>query len=254
MRIATSEQHTADWFTARCGKVGASTVWKVMDFLKTGSAKDWTVYDFIAKGKESSARANYKAEIIAEILSGLPTEHYVSPAMDHGSEYEKIARVEYELATGNDVSQTGFVLHPSMDRFGASPDGLVGSDGSIEIKCPNTSTFIKWRFAGVVPEEHRDQMQAVMLCCERKWCDFVAFDPRLPERYRLWVVRLERDEQRIAQIEAGVLKFWEEVIADIKALDESCPEIDRPVRAENGAPIQATGDEFSFLDQTELMP
>ena len=236
MRIACTTQHSTDWFAARTGKIGASNVWKVMDFLKSG--------------KESQQRANYRAEMIAEVLTGLPTEHYVSPAMDHGSEYEKVARAEYQLATGLDVTQTGFLLHPTIDRAGASPDGLCDPDGMIEAKCPNTATHLKWITAGEVPQEHIDQMQFGMVCGEMQWCDFISFDPRLPEKYRLFIRRLQRDDARIAEIEVGIGKFLAEVLETIQALDKAFPDVQR----REPKPLDPLSHDFDFLDGVALVP
>jgi hypothetical protein len=220
MRIVTREQNTAEWFQAKCGKVGASSVNRALSMLKSG--------------KSSADRENYKAEMIAEILTGLPTEHYVSPAMDWGVENESLARAEYAFRMDCEVERTGFVLHPTIDRLGASPDGLIGTDGGLEIKCPNTATHIKWMRDGIVPEEHRLQMYTGMVCCERDWWEFMSFDPRLPQQYQVFIRRLERDDEQIAAIEAGVEQFLVEVLETIEMLGKA-----NPLQAQLKASVEA---------------
>ena len=237
MRVITTEQNTKEWFDARCGKLGASDLSRALKMLK--------------KGESSKDREDYKAELIAEMLSGNPTEHYVSPAMDWGRENERIARAEYTFQTGIEVEQTGWVLHPTMDRWGCSPDGLCEADGGLEIKCPNTATHIKWIRDGVVPEQHRDQMYGCMIVCERKWWDFASYDPRLPERFRLFIRRLEWSDEEAQRITDGVKQFWAEVLAEVEAMMESCPEREPlpPISA-----AQAEAEAMAVLERTELMP
>lgn len=204
MRVLDCKQGTAEWLDVRRGKITASRICDVMDKLK--------------KGGEGAARRGYRTELIAERLSGLTEEHYTSNEMMHGTEFEPFARAAYEIGTGADVDQVGFVLHDRMDFAGASPDGIVGPDGAIEIKCPKTTTHIKWVLAGGVPEEHQDQCLWVMACTGAKWIDFISFDPRLPEGLRIFMVRMPRDEERIARIEAEVEKFDAEVNASVSEL------------------------------------
>jgi putative phage-type endonuclease len=217
MRVIKCKQDTAEWLDARRGKVTASRIADVMDFLK--------------KGGEGASRRNYRIELMAERLTGRSEDHYVSPEMAWGSEYESRARAAYEVSTGVMVDQVGFVLHPIFDYAGASPDSLVGEDGGLEIKCPKTSTHLKWMMAGEVPEEHQGQMYWNMLCCEREWWDFVSYDPRLPRGLQIFTKRLERDEACINQIEEAVVAFNSEVEAALKPLQtlvisEPMPKVD----------------------------
>lgn len=191
------KQGTKAWFSARAGCVTASRVADAIAMLK--------------KGGESAARRNYKMELLCERLTGKALEHYVTPAMEYGIEKEPLARTAYELLTGRDVSLVGFVCHPTIKMSGASPDGLVGDEGLAEFKVPNTLTHLEYWIAGVVPEDYQPQMLWQMACCERRWCDFVSHDPRLPEEYRTFIVRMERDDKRIAEMEAGVVQFLSEV-------------------------------------------
>ena len=196
------KQGSAQWIEQRIGKITGSRIKDVMAYLKSG------------KG-EMQVRANYRMELIAEILSGRAQEHYISEPMRWGEEQEQFARAAYEVGTGSIVDQVGFIVHPAINCAGGSPDGLIGDDGGIEIKCPETTTHIKWILEGEVPEEHRDQMMFYMACTGRMWWDFVSFDPRLPERFQPFKVRLERDDARIAEIEAEVVKFRGEIDAAI---------------------------------------
>lgn len=219
MKVLDVRQGSQDWFQARCGVPTGSHAADIMGFLK--------------KGGESAARANYRAKIVAEILTGeINMDGYLSPAMVWGSDIEPLARTAYELKTGLEVDTVGFVQHEAIERMGGSPDGLLGEDGIIEIKAPNTSTHLKWMLAGVVPEEHEPQMSFYLAVTGREWADFVSFDPRLPERHQLFVCRLERQPERIAEIEASVVQFNAEVDETIALLEAKNPEIVRPSPAQ----------------------
>ncbi len=201
------EQGTAEWIQMRTGCVTGSRVADVMAKL-------------VRKNGEAATRQAYKAEIVSEILTGRAADHYVSPAMEWGKENEIFARSVYEVEIGS-IEPIGFALHSTIKRFGASPDGLVGSDGLVEFKCPNTATHIDYILAGIVPAEYHWQMLAEMACAERQWCDFVSYDPRLPKRLQLFVRRFERDNVRIAAMEEEVVKFLAEVDEQIVKLNGS---------------------------------
>lgn len=195
--LVECQQRDTQWTLLRHGKVTASRMADVLAVLKNGG--------------ESAARRNYKIGLLAERLTGLSADSYVSPEMAWGIEQEPFARAAYEVRTGVMVDEVGFFIHPKILGFGASPDGLVGADGLVEIKCPKTSTHLAYLLDGVVPEEHKPQMLGQMACAERRWCDFVSYDPRLPEHLQLFVVRFERDDKRIAEIEAAVVTFLDEI-------------------------------------------
>jgi len=219
MKIEHCAQGTQDWFDARNGRVTASRIKDVMAYRKPTKAQ-------LAAGElpgPRQERIDYRTEIIAETLLGEALPHFVSDAMKWGIEQEALASTEYEIESPEDVSGVGFVYHPSIDRAGASPDRLVGKYGLLEVKCPNTTTHIEWILAGVVPEEHRQQMYFQMRCCERDWCDFMSFDSRLPKRYQKFVKRLFADEAIMDAIDAEVLKFLAEVDATVAALDKAMP-------------------------------
>lgn len=190
-------QGSPEWFEARRGFVGASAINDVMATTKSGG--------------EAATRRNLRARIISERLTGVCADSFSSTAMQWGVDNEPIARANYEVLYGVDVDQVGFILHPEIKMTGASPDGLIGDDGLIEIKCPNTATHIDYLLGGVPPMEYRNQMLWQMECTGRKWCDFVSFDPRMPDDMQLFVVRYTRDEEKIKELRAGVVKFLDEV-------------------------------------------
>ncbi len=198
------EQGTDAWKQARAGKVTASKIDAVM-----------------AKGRggaPSSTRANYLAQIVAERLSGVPFEGFTSAAMQHGTETEPQARANYILATASTVEEVGFVPHPSIDGAGASPDGLIGTDGLVEIKCPNPATHIATLRGAPIDGGYLKQMMFQMACTGRLWCDFVSFDPRLPDEMQLHIRRVHRDPQMIVEIETAVREFLAEVDATVSDL------------------------------------
>jgi putative phage-type endonuclease len=198
------EQQSVEWLQMRIGCVTGSRVADVMNMLK--------------RGGESQRRKDYKSEIVCEILTGRAAEHYVTPAMEWGTDNEPLARASYELEFDTEVTPVGFALHASIDRFGASPDGLVGSDGLVEFKCPTTATHIDNIINGCIPEQYQWQMLAELACTDRKWCDFVSFDPRLPKGLQLFVRRLDRDDERIKEMEENVRNFLDEVAAVLLSL------------------------------------
>lgn len=191
--IIKIQQQTPEWLMERNGRVTASRVADVMSRLKND--------------QPSAKYKKYLLEIVEERLTGRALDHYVSDAMAWGAEYEGDARAAYEVETGNDVDKCGIAIHPNLDFLAASPDGLVGSDGLWEGKCPTTAVHLKYVLANEVPEEYRDQCYTQMACWDRQWVDFTSFDPRLPAHCQLFVKRLERDDKRIAEIEFAVIEF-----------------------------------------------
>ena len=189
------EQKTEEWFAARLGKVTASRVADVLAKIKSG---------------ESASRKNYKMELVVQRLTNKVGESFTNAAMEWGTEQEPFARMAYEAHTGTFVKEEGFVEHPTIEGFGCSPDGIVG-DGLIEIKCPNTANHIETVLENKAPSKYIPQMQCQMACTGAKWCDFVSFDPRVPEDLQLFVVRVERDQEYIDAMEVEVEKFLSEV-------------------------------------------
>lgn len=198
------EQRSSDWFAARLGKVTASKIADVMARTKSG----W-----------SASRANYAAQLVTERLTGEPAEMFVNDAMRRGTELEPQARAMYELETGYSVAETGFHPHPTIEMTGASPDGLVLSDGLVEIKVPNSATHIATLRGEPIADKYIKQMQWQMACTGRLWCDFASFDPRLPDAMQLHVQRVERDDELIAEMETAVSEFLAEVAATVADLE-----------------------------------
>jgi len=199
------EQQSNEWFTARLGKVTASRVADVIAKTKTGY---------------SASRDNYMAQLICERLTGQKGESFTNAAMEHGTQTEPLARSAYENARNLLVKEVGFINHPRIEMSGASPDGLVGDDGLVEIKCPNTATHIDTLLSGKVPTKYITQMQWQMLCCQRKWCDFVSFDNRLPEHLQLFVQEVEFDPEYCAMLEKEVVLFLTELDNKVAKLKE----------------------------------
>jgi putative phage-type endonuclease len=200
------DQGSDDWFAARLGKVTASRVADVIAKTKTGF---------------STSRANYAAQLVAERLTGTVQESYTNAAMQWGTDQEPEARTAYQFLHNAAVELVGFVPHPAITMSGASPDGLVGTDGLVEIKCPNTATHIETLRGGAIPEKYATQMYWQMACTGRQWCDFVSYDPRLPQNMQLFVQRLRRDDNRIRNLETEVSAFLVEVdetVADLQRL------------------------------------
>jgi putative phage-type endonuclease len=201
--IEMMDQGSEEWFTIRIGKVTASRVADVIAKTKTGY---------------SASRDNYMAQLICERLTGLKGESFTNAAMQHGTDTEPLARAAYEALQDVLVDEVGFVPHPTIEMAGASPDGLVGDDGLLEIKCPNTATHIETLISKVVPSKYNTQMQFQMACTGRKWCDFVSFDNRLPEMFQLFVTRVPRDEVFIRLIESEIVQFIAELDDKINKL------------------------------------
>ena len=203
MTTVNLEQGSQEWLLARCGKVTASRVADIMAKTKSGY---------------SASRGNYMAELVCERLTGVPTDTFKSAAMEWGTAQEPHARAAYEAVGGVLVEEVGFVPHPSIPDAGASPDGLVGAVGLIEIKCPYTATHIETLLSGKVPDRYNTQMQWQMACTGRVWCDYVSYDPRMPENMRLFLTRVFRDQSAILAMETEVLTFIHELTDKVAAL------------------------------------
>lgn len=190
--ISDIEQGSAEWLQLRCGVVTAS--------------------NFGAVKSTGQARKTYMMKLAAERLTGQIGDSFSSPAMEWGTQHEPQARANYELETFNDVNEVAFVQ--VNEWVGVSPDGLIGEDGLIEIKCPNTNTHIETVLSGKMPTKHKPQVQGQLWATGRKWCDFVSFDPRLSQN-QLFIVRVERDDKYIEELEQAINKFVEELQAII---------------------------------------
>jgi len=203
-RIAAIQQGTEEWHQLRLGKVTASRVADILAKTKSGA---------------SASRGNYLIELALQRVTKTIEESYSNSAMEWGVATEPQARVAYEVSTGNFVDQIAFVNHPTIEGFGCSPDGLVG-EGLIEIKCPNSATHWSYIKANEPPQKYIIQMQAQMSVTGAKWCDFVSFDPRMPERSQLLIVRVNRDNEFIAEMENDIKQFLSEVEAEVNLMEK----------------------------------
>ena len=198
-----SIQGSQEWLAERAGKVTASMVSAVLMKPETAGYRD------------------YQAQLVAEILTGKPQgSDYTNAHMAFGSEMEPLARSAYEAETGFSVDEVGFCQHPTIERAGASPDGLVGKNSLVEIKVPKVSTHLAYLIADVVPAIYRNQMMWQMAVTGRDWCDFVSFRPDLPENLQLFIVRFKRDPARITELETAVIAFLKSVETMINQLNE----------------------------------
>jgi len=201
------KQQSPEWFAARLGRVTASRVADVVAKTKSGP---------------STSRANYMAELVAERLTGTTAERYTNAAMQWGTDHEPEARRLYALIEA-EVDEVGFVQHPRIPMSGASPDGHVGEFGSVEIKCPLTATHIATLLGAPVDGKYQTQIQWQLACSQRRWCDFVSFDPRLPPNMQIFVKRIERDPGRIAELEREVREFLAELDDTVSRLRAAYP-------------------------------
>lgn len=245
------EQLSAAWFAARVGRVTASNVAKAMSILTRASKGK-------QKGESSAVRDRYMIDVMVEILTGQPIEHYVSPAMDDGRETEKLACAEYSFVTGDDLERTGLWVHPKIDRFSASPDRLIDDDGIFEVKCPLPQTHIAYLMAGVCPADYFDQVQAEIACSDRAYGVFASFCKAMPKELRLFRVQVPRDEARIAEMEERVLEFLEEMAQKMSSLGTNA--VPYPLREKLRESIaaltehQAYTEAAEFVDRFEMTP
>lgn len=197
------EQRTEEWFSQRLGKVTASRVAEVVARTSSGY---------------STSRENYMVALAVERITGARQESFSSAAMAWGTDTEPLARMAYESETGLLVVETGMIQHPAISMAGASPDGLVDHDGLVEIKCPQPATHVRNLFSGNPDGKYLTQMQWQMACTGRTWCDFVSYDPRMPDGLQIMIKRIERDDKRIQELEHEVRKFLIETDAMVKRL------------------------------------
>lgn len=199
------KQGTPEWHAARLGRVTASRVADIMATTKSGPA---------------ASRKNYMMELLCQRLTGNREESYINAAMQRGTDLEPFARIAYEAHHCTDVVEVGFVLHPKIEWFGASPDGLVGDHGLIEIKCPNTAQHVDFLRDRKPDGKYIWQMHAQMACTGREWCDFVSYDDRMPEQLQFAGVRIFRDDAMIKNMESAITEFLEELAALEKEMRE----------------------------------
>jgi putative phage-type endonuclease len=199
------EQRSNEWFKARLGKVTASNLSNVIAMTKSG---------------ESAYRRNYRHQLVTERLTGKVTQIYVNQAMQHGIDTEDEARDFYVFKHAN-VDEVGFIDHPTIDMAGASPDGLVGDDGLIEIKCRQPQNHTETLISHQIPNNYKLQMFWQMACTGRRWCDYVSYCPSFPEELKMVVIRLEWNDEQIKLLEEEVIKFLTQVEDTVKFIKES---------------------------------
>lgn len=199
------EQGSDAWFAARLGRITASRIKDVMAKTRSGPA---------------ASRKNYMMELLCQRLTGNREEGFTSAAMQRGIDLEPVARAAYEVTTDRIVTEASFVTHPLFDQIGASPDGFVGEEGLIEIKCPNTAQHVACLQSGEPDSKYWWQMQCQMFCTDAFWCDFVSFDDRMPDELQLFIVRVERDEQAISDLRDECLEF----LGELERLESSMRE------------------------------
>lgn len=198
-------QRSPEWFKEKLGKVSASRIADVVARTRTGYA---------------ASRANYMAQLVCERLTGKQAESFSNAAMEWGVEQEGPARDAYSAKVGELVTEVGFISHPTIPMAGASPDGLVGTNGCVEIKCPSTATHIEYLFDREPPQKYFYQMQWQMACTGTEWCDWVSYDPRLPAELQLLVVRISKDTDCITILEKEVSEFLAELDGKVSKLKE----------------------------------
>jgi putative phage-type endonuclease len=201
--------NTPQWIRSRIGCLTASRMGDAMAFLKNG--------------KESADRKKLRTELLAERLADVAADHFVTPAMQWGLEQEPRAKEEFEEFSGELLMPAGFVLHPTIEHFGATPDGILqcADDLLIEIKCPTTTTHIEWVHAGVVPEQHKPQMLAQLACTGYRACWFMSFDPRIQGPLRRFIRLYEPKAEEIEQVEEAAKKFLAEAETMFEQLAEA---------------------------------
>ena len=197
------DQRTDEWFKSRLGKATASRIADIIAKTKTGP---------------SASRENYAVQLVLERITQTKGESYSNAAMQWGTETEPLARQAYELKRGLFVDEVGFIDHPTIANSGASPDGLVGTDGLVEIKCPNSATHMETLVTRKIPQKYIPQMTWQMACTGRSWCDFVSFDPRFPEHLQIFIERIEYDPTYVRMLELEVTQFLDEVEKKVEIL------------------------------------
>jgi putative phage-type endonuclease len=190
LKIIDVGQGTEEWLALRAGLITGSRISDVM------------------AGGAGIIKEKYRVQLAIERITKKPVPmDFKSSAMIKGNDDEPLAREHYEFMNDVDTEQVGFVFHPTLSRAGASPDSLVGDDGLLEIKCPNMGTHVNYLLSKKIPKNYLDQMQWQMACTGRQWCDWVTFCKEMPIHLRVLIIRVNRDEQRIAELEQAAFEF-----------------------------------------------
>lgn len=198
------EQRSPEWFQQRYGNASASRIKDVIAKTKSGY---------------SASRENYLTELVLERF-GVFSEPYTSKAMEWGNEQEPFARAKHEIEQKIIVEECGYILHPTIEKSGASPDGLIGNNGVLEIKCPDTKTHFEYLLAEKVPTAYMPQMAWQIICTGREWADFVSYDPRAPIGLDYFYIRYIPEPSYLEMLQQEVTEFLKEVDAKFKQLNE----------------------------------
>ena len=203
MTIVDVPQRSPSWFAARLGRLTASRASDMLATIRSG---------------EAASRKNLRVQLVCERLTGQPQEEpFVNAAMQRGIDCEPQAFAAYEAVTGNVARQVGFIQHDAL-LVGCSPDGLVGDDGVLELKCPNSATHLEYLKSGTVPDKYLPQLLHTLWVTGRAYCDFVSFDDRFPSSLQVFHIRMDRDEAAIATYEKAARAFLSEVDAEVLSL------------------------------------
>lgn len=196
---ALVEQGTQEWLQLRCGSITGS---RIADMLKT-----------IKSGAYAASRIDYAYDLALERLTGEPQNTDLSNVkwVQDGKAWEDDARAMYEFTNDLEVERIGFASHDIIEMFGASPDGLIGDSGVLEIKCPKPKTHLAYLIEKVMPAEYVPQVNAELSCTGREWVDFVSYNPKFPPNLRFFCVRHYRNNRIIADMEESVNDFNDEV-------------------------------------------
>jgi hypothetical protein len=248
MKIHHCLQHHADgtpgaeWLQAHVGRVSGSAMAAVLDFTKNGV--------------QGAKRRTYSREKLAERLTGIITsDRYVSREMTEGIEREPLGRAAYESQEGVMVEQIGYAEHDEIENFIVSPDGLVGDDGGLELKCPKPGTHLDWILGGCIPQEHLPQLRAFLAVTRRKWVDFCSFCPFVPKPLQLMVIRFEWSQADVLALEGAVEGFNFQIDLAIQKLRDTVGDFDLPAASapeeekEDDTPPEAwlTDEDFAGL-------
>lgn len=235
-----SEQGSVEWLQERCGCATAS---RFIDIIAVGK-----------NGNPLKARDDYKWTLIGEQFYGTPTESFSAKATEWGKDLEPFARQAYEVSTGSFIDSSGFVLHPTIAHCGASPDGLVGKDGGIEVKCPKDRRVHLQTWRNGMPPDHLPQVQGNIWVNDLKWLDFISFDPRAPEGFRLYVQRIWRDDKYILALQSHIEEFLREVENEVRGLHDRQKRLLRDANLADGGKDHATLRSEPTADVDGVLP
>lgn len=194
------DQGSEEWLKLRLGVATASNFDKIIT----------------PTGKESAQFEKYALELATQTLVSEPDSTFKNEAMQRGNALEPLARQLYQETTLNFVDEIT-MFKSDCGNFGYSPDGLIGEDGLLEIKCPLATTHLKYLIDNKLPSEYIPQVQGGLLVSGRKWCDFVSYHPNFKERNML-IIRVERDEEFIAKLRDGIdktIKLRDQILAKL---------------------------------------